>query len=112
MSCENVKLPGGGFAIVCGRGRRTPRCRWCERTPGKFQCDWKLGGGKTCDKHICAKHAQEVGPDKHLCPEHQETYKKWLAARHAPAQPELGSAEAKQEDADMAHALGLDWKGG
>lgn len=107
MSCETIKTPGGGFAIVCSRGRRHPRCRWCTHTPGAFQCDWKIAKGTTCDKHICAEHAQEVAPDKHLCPEHQKAYKEWLAARAVPE-----SDEARREDADQAAALGLDWKGG
>lgn len=109
MSCDRFPMPGGGVAIVCSRGRRTPRCRWCERTPGTFQCDWKMGRGKTCDKHICAAHAKEVAPNKHLCPEHQKAYEKWLADRRPPV---AESDEERQADTDMAHALGLDWKGG
>ncbi len=78
MSCDRIKLPDGVTAIVCGgRGRRVPRCCWCHHTPGVFQCDWKLGNGRTCDKNICVTHAQEVGPNKHLCPEHQKTYEQW-----------------------------------
>lgn len=70
-------------AIICtGRGRRVPRCRWCGYA-GAFQCDWKIGKGKRCDKHLCAEHAQEVAPNKHLCPEHQKAYQVWLARRSA-----------------------------
>lgn len=84
MSCEHVKFPGGGAAIVCGRGRKPPRCGWCV-TRSQFLCDWKVGknadgSAKTCDKPLCAEHAQEVAPEKHLCPEHQQTYKEWKAA--------------------------------
>lgn len=78
MDCRHIKLENGTTAIVCGRGRRAERCRWCAHA-GAFQCDWKLGNGKTCDKHLCAEHALEVAPDKHLCPEHQKTYQQWLA---------------------------------
>lgn len=46
-----------------------------------YECDWKLGGGKTCDKPICAGHAQQVGPNKHLCPDHQVAYVEWKAKR-------------------------------
>lgn len=53
------------------------RCGWISG----FQCDWKIGGGKTCDRWICEAHAQEVGQDKHLCPEHQAAYREWQAAR-------------------------------
>ena len=81
MNCTHIALPGGGFAIVCGRDGRSrpaPRCRWCVSRPGAFQCDWKLGNGRTCDKHVCAEHAFEAGPDRHLCPEHREAYRLWL----------------------------------
>jgi len=74
-------------AIVCSRGRGAHHpCGTCGELAG-FQCDWKIGGGpavwqgRTCDAWICATHAQQVGPDKHLCPEHQRTYKEWLAKR-------------------------------
>lgn len=80
MRCGYVRLQGGRTAIVCGRGRRIDRCAWCTKD-GTFQCDWKIGGGKTCDKHLCGKHAQEVAPEKHLCPEHQKAYEEWLAKR-------------------------------
>lgn len=81
MRRNHLKLENGATAIVCGRGNRTERCRWCAHTPGEFQCDWKVAKGRTCDKHICAQHAKQVGPDKHLCPEHQKSYEQWLAKR-------------------------------
>jgi hypothetical protein len=58
------------------------RCRWCTHTPGVYQCDWKIDGGdRTCNKHLCAEHAQKVAPNKHLCPEHQKSYQAWLTNR-------------------------------
>ena len=83
MSCETVKLPGGGAAIVCSR-RRSYRCCACTLAGG-MQCDWKLTPTKTCDAYICPDHALEVAKDKHLCPTHQEAYKAWLAEREAKA---------------------------
>lgn len=88
MKCTTIKLPDGGMAIACSRGRKTERCRWCERTPGVFLCDWKIGkkdsgAPKTCDKPLCAKHALEVAPEKHICPEHVPAYNAWLAAQAA-----------------------------
>lgn len=80
MSCYSLKLENGSAAIICGRGLRAERCRWCTHT-GTFQCDWKISKGRTCDKHLCAAHAKEVAPNKHLCPEHQKSYEQWLAAR-------------------------------
>lgn len=40
MTCETIRLPDGGTAIVCSRGRRRPRCS----TPGcnqyaDLECD-------------------------------------------------------------------------
>ncbi|WP_224030223.1 hypothetical protein [Paraburkholderia caribensis] len=26
--------------------------------------------GKTCDRHLCAVHAHQIGADVHLCPAH------------------------------------------
>jgi hypothetical protein len=83
MDCARVRLPGGGVAIVCGRGMRPRRrCRCgCDAT---LECDWKVGGMpigrgvKTCDAPICSAHAFEVGPDKHLCPAHVTAYRRWL----------------------------------
>lgn len=77
MTCDYLKMDGKIVGIVCSRGKRRQRCAWCTHTVGEFQCDWKMGEGKTCDKHLCAAHAQEVGENKHLCPEHQKAYKLW-----------------------------------
>jgi hypothetical protein len=81
MHCERLNDPKTGelIAIVCGRRVRKARCT-CSSIAG-LQCDWKVGGGKTCDAWICGACAQEVGPNKHLCPEHQRMYKDWLAKR-------------------------------
>lgn len=69
MGCQTVNLPGGARAIVCSRGRRhRERCAWCQ-FGSMFQCDAPVGSG-TCDKHLCAAHADEVGPDRHYCPMH------------------------------------------
>ncbi len=81
MPCERVTLPGGIRAIVCHR-RRSMRCA-CGR-PATIQCDaptpaklissgpsaGRVRKAGTCDKHLCASCATEVGPDRHLCPHH------------------------------------------
>lgn len=85
MPCDHVELPGGGVAIVCSRGRRAKAWRCFCGLAGGIQCDWKVGGGKTCDAHLCPDHAKEVAPEKHLCPTHQEAYAKWQAERGATA---------------------------
>ena len=38
MPCRTVNLPGGGYAIVCGRGERPKQCCICGRAGGKL-CD-------------------------------------------------------------------------
>jgi hypothetical protein len=68
MPCTPFDIPGVGRGIICSR-TRTPRCG-CGR-PSAFQCDApsKRKSG-TCDKHLCASCATEVGPDRHLCQAH------------------------------------------
>lgn len=85
MPCTPLTLPGGVRAIVCTRGRR-PRCV-CGARP-VFQCDApsRLRSG-TCDRHLCAACATEVGPDRHLCPTHAAAGAG--AAPSAPVQGEL-----------------------
>jgi hypothetical protein len=85
MECERIKdhTTGELIAIVCRSRGRKHRCA-CGAVAG-LQCDWKTAKGKTCDAWICASCAQEVAPNKHLCPEHQRTYKEWLARRAAPS---------------------------
>lgn len=79
MPCDDLKLPGGGVAIVCTRGRKPKPCGLCPQ-PHRFLCDWKVESG-TCDKPLCAEHATQVASDKHLCPEHQREFTAWLAAK-------------------------------
>jgi hypothetical protein len=72
MPCTPFRLPGGISGFVCTRGRKRVRC--CSvggcTAPSDFQCDYPTRPGKTCDQHLCAKHAREVGADVHACPEH------------------------------------------
>ena len=81
-SCARVKLPGGGFAIVCGSAERAPRCKFCALPyaagTATLLCDAIVGrtlGGSpiTCDRPVCASCAKEIGPNKHLCPAHKES---------------------------------------
>lgn len=84
MTCHHIKV-GGFDTIVCQRGSRPKLCS-CG-APGAKQCDWIVGKTrsdkvKRCNKYICDKHAQNVGPDKDLCPEHQLAYKEWQERRN------------------------------
>ncbi len=77
MPCEFFKVPGLGSGVICSRGQRTIKCRWCAR-PRAYTCDQKIQGKKRpCNAPICMEHAMEVGPDEHRCPEH--------APEHPPA---------------------------
>lgn len=73
MPCNTMKLPGGGFAIVCTRGRRPNLCDVCKHRPFEVLCDYPLAGakaGKTCDRKLCRGCAKHVGENKDLCPPH------------------------------------------
>lgn len=80
MPCHRV-----GNAIVCTGRRPLHRCGCGHQA--LFQCDWKVGNGKTCDEHLCELHALQVADDKHLCPKHQVTYEQWRARKRASTQP-------------------------
>lgn len=72
MPCIPFRFPDGTRGIACTRGRkRTHRCSvdGCN-APSEFQCDFRTTPGKTCDRHLCAVHAHQIGPDVHLCPTH------------------------------------------
>lgn len=69
MPCTPFTLKGVR-GIICSRTRR-PRCA-CGQ-PATLQCDApsKRRSG-TCDKHLCASCAKEVGPDQHMCQAHAQ----------------------------------------
>ncbi len=74
MPCSRVKLADGMVAIVCGKMRRLPKCRFCGEPSTKL-CDKILattiaGAELTCDNPICGGCASSVGPDKDFCPRH------------------------------------------
>lgn len=53
-------------AARVGIGEQQQRCADISEA----LCDWPMGGGRTCDRALCAAHAIEVGRNKHYCPEH------------------------------------------
>lgn len=71
MPCTPFRFPDGVKGIVCTRGKRAKRCsvEGC-REPSGFQCDFRTAPKKTCDHHLCAVHAHQIGADVHLCPQH------------------------------------------
>jgi hypothetical protein len=68
-----VKFRDGGRAIVCSRGgRRWPKCsvRGCS-LPGRYQCDFLVVDGETCDRYLCWTHrVRQRNPGVDYCPEH------------------------------------------
>ena len=71
MPCQHVKIPGGGYAIICGRGKRPIICSVCHRIGSKL-CDWPVGNGKTCDRPLCDACAVSGGKEIDFCPSHQQ----------------------------------------
>lgn len=70
MPCRYIELPDGTRALVCSHGQKTQkRCYSCGKPAPKL-CDYRLGGGKTCDRPCCAAHCKHTGPDEDLCQEH------------------------------------------
>jgi hypothetical protein len=52
---------------------RTPRrrkCAHCGCPDAKALCDWKIGGGKTCDKPCCFKCRRHVDTNVDYCMDH------------------------------------------
>ena len=70
MPCHTMKISGGGYAIVCTRGRKAKPCAFCGKPSDKL-CDWPVGNGKTCDKPCCVKCSRHVGPDQDFCKDHE-----------------------------------------
>lgn len=71
MGCEKVDLLGGGFAIICSRGRQRS-CAYC-RLPGIKLCDGPgAKKGKTCDTPMCEAHAFHSGPEVDYCLDHRQ----------------------------------------
>ena len=81
MACEQVVLPGGGVAIVCGT-RTRKRCACGGRAT--LLCDWKVTSRKsgTCDAPICTRCMTSPAPEKDLCPAHAAKFAEWKKAQH------------------------------
>jgi hypothetical protein len=81
MPCTPFTL-GTARGFICTRGQR-PRCA-CGK-PATLQCDapTKRKSG-TCDRHLCAGCAVEVGPEKHLCQGHAAAAEQQQRQEHEP----------------------------
>lgn len=72
MPCEIRKTKDGQFAaVICSRGSRVPKCKFCEKQSTKL-CDFPLSKDRTCDAPMCNEHAKKQGPNLDTCPDHPE----------------------------------------
>lgn len=84
MPCDVRRLPDGSVAICCSRGAwpKHQACYVCGAR-SEFLCDWPVTRRRatpgeehwtevqgTCDKRMCWRCANEVGPDRHFCNAH------------------------------------------
>ncbi len=83
MPCSHVRIPRPDgtavHAIICGRTRIKTCCK-CGAISTR-ECDWKIGGGKTCDRPICEACTHSPAPEKDLCPQHAA---EWRARQPVP----------------------------
>jgi hypothetical protein len=77
--------------VPCQAKHAASSNEWCAAI-SEYQCDWKLGDGRRCDKWICKEHALNVAQDKHLCPNHQIAYAEWLKRKHENDAPMVRTA--------------------
>ena len=57
MTCNIMKMPNGGTAIICARASKRYKCKNCGRQ-NDFLCDFELSGdmqGHTCDVRLCKR---------------------------------------------------------
>ncbi|MCC7546163.1 MAG: hypothetical protein IT532_00185 [Burkholderiales bacterium] len=66
-----VHMQGTKLPAPCGCFDPDDDGRICLALSG-YQCDYPMPGPGTCDRHLCTRHAHEVGPDRHYCPQHFE----------------------------------------
>jgi len=57
---------------ICGN--LGPHCAECSDVSENL-CDFPVGKDKTCDRHLCHQHSNEIAPDLHYCTAH---FKRWL----------------------------------
>ncbi len=87
MPCTPVKLPDGGFAILCSRGQTRKRCNYCDGIADRL-CDYPVlrnGKRSTCDAPLCSRCTTRIAGDGDLCRAHAPL---WDAAL---GRPRVGS---------------------
>jgi hypothetical protein len=74
MPCNHIKLPGGGYALVCGPKPRAKPCVSCGR-PASLLCDYpvtRAGKTGTCDRSVCVRCSVPQGEGRDYCLAHAE----------------------------------------
>jgi hypothetical protein len=61
-----MRMPDGAVGLICGNFGKPCHCG----AVADFECDYPIGGGRTCDARLCADHAVVVGKNRHLCQTH------------------------------------------
>lgn len=69
MTCDVVNKRDGSVFILCSRGKRTKKCRFCGEA-GEFECDAPKPRKKSghCDALMCSGCRTKVG-DQELADE-------------------------------------------
>ena len=70
----------GGRIQLCGDFG--PHCASCSGV-GDYLCDYPVGEGKTCDRHMCEHHATAIGPDLHYCKAHMQAWNQYKTSQQA-----------------------------
>ncbi len=78
MACRALALPGGGTAMVCGRGMPAPKpCSVCRKHEGDKLCDGRaLFHSGTCSRPLCSccattrPNPKKTGATVDFCPHH------------------------------------------
>jgi len=70
----------GHVAILCTRGRRTTRCKYCGQPSTKL-CDFKVARKATCDTPLCDRCATSGGSNIDYCRPHAKLVQQGAAAR-------------------------------
>lgn len=74
--CSSKCHVGISKVFVCGD--LGEHCSDCAGF-GDYLCDYPVGEGKTCDRHMCDDHANEIAPNLHYCDAHYAMWKEFVA---------------------------------
>ena len=66
-----LKFPDGGAAVI-HTSKPAHACDLCRAKLSAYQCDYPVGDGRICDKHLCNDCRVPVGKDDY-CKTHVRT---------------------------------------